>query len=105
MEKGGTGGTWIDGKPIYRKTYEFSNLTTSQLSIDIANLNIDTFLPYEAVGTWSGGGAINWPYYLSDTDNGRIYRLNSTTVMINYVFPDYNNRGLKLTLYYTKTTD
>lgn len=96
---------WINGKPIYRKTYVFSNLTGSGRTIDITNLNMDTFLPYEAVGTWSNGGAINWPYYISNTDNGRLYRASSTQVNINYTLPDYNSRGLIVTLYYTKTTD
>lgn len=100
-----TNKVWIDGKPIYRKTYVFSNLTASARTIDITNLNIDTFLPYEAFGTWPNGGAVNWPYYISNTDNGRIYRTSPTQVNINYTFPDYNSRGLIVTLYYTKTTD
>ena len=28
-----TGGTWIDGKPIYRKTVQFNSLTTEAITI------------------------------------------------------------------------
>ena len=97
-----TGFTWIDGKHIYKKTYTQEVGSGNSRSIDISSLNIDTFLPCEAIGYWNGG-AINWPYYVSDSDNGRIYR-SAGDLNFNYAFPNYDGRTVTVTIYYTKTS-
>lgn len=39
-----TGETWIDGKPIYRKTFIIEAIASGgQVSIDVSSLNIDIF--------------------------------------------------------------
>ena len=41
-----TGGTWIDGKPIYRKVFVVNNNVVSTVnSIDLLGMNIHTLLP------------------------------------------------------------
>lgn len=38
-------GKWIDGKPIYRKTYQITNITSSNTDlVDVSDLNFDTII-------------------------------------------------------------
>ena len=43
-------GTWIDGRPIYRKVF-----TTNSNDIDVTDLNIDVPIRFDAYGTFDGG--------------------------------------------------
>lgn len=98
-------GKWIDGKLIYKKTFEFLDVSSGGFSIDITNLDVDTMVKIEATGYWDNNknGSIAWPYYISNIDNGRVFK-NGNTVYVQYSFPDYNHRGIQFTLYYTKTS-
>lgn len=103
LEEQDTGFTWVDGKHIYKKTYIQECNSGNNRTIDISSLNIDTFLPMQVEGGWGGYGNINWPYYVSSGDNGRVFK-NGDTLQFEYAFPDYNNRNVIVTIYYTKTS-
>ena len=94
-------GTWIDGKPVYRRTWEFStgvNVTANSWGdtpITYASTNIGKITKVESMSADGFNQAIG-----ATTDNGALsvvrvfnYRYNSP-IVIKY-----------LTLEYTKTTD
>jgi hypothetical protein len=64
-----TGGTWIDGKPIYRKVYTVITDGTTENIIDLTTLNIEKFIDKKG--------------YIDD-GSGDIYKVgeNSTSVFV-----------------------
>lgn len=106
-----TGGTWIDGKPIYRKTKVFSGseLNTSGI-IDITPhfININIICPNSSIFTdWQTDNGVkcfgliinNSATYSIFPDKIIATNLNETPLDIS-VFD-----SITLTLEYTKTTD
>lgn len=102
-------GTWIDGKPLYRKTLYFENNGggTGQVSYTLSNYgitNVDSIF-------------IVQPSYYSNTLNGYIYPfvyndgsafecgVNKTTLNVRLGYAPISNSPFVITLEYTKTTD
>ena len=94
-----TGSTWIDGKPIYRKTFEYNDLLCNQDRVRLQE---------------------NFPIAYSNIVNMKLVAYNSRTagmmMIINTIyffnggvyFVDNVSQGyfnIKLTVEYTKTTD
>lgn len=95
-------GTWIDGKPIYRRTWEFSTYVTvesnawADTNIVVANEHIKIITSCDAI---SDAGA-KWNFISATTD------LATTTYV--RLLNTRTNSGVRvkyLTLEYTKTTD
>lgn len=89
-------GVWIDGKPLYQKTYEFSTAITVYANtyttlVSNSGLNIDTIVYGE---TSPSNNATFTPISLTVTQNDEIQGYYPTDWSIKY-----------LTLRYTKTTD
>ena len=106
-EEVATGGKWIDGKPIYRKTVEIGNLPNNTVK-QIANVlsNVDNIVEIRGVAKSSTLGIV-LPYI--DISGGVTYLANiyvsSKThlqVNTNYNFSSYTGFAV---IYYTKTTD
>lgn len=96
-----TGKKWINGKPIYQKTF---NITPNGYA-DISALNLDTVVSSDGIIELSNSvfyhlniyGEENYKaYYETDVDNERI----NTTVGSNWIATN-----ICVTLRYTKTTD
>lgn len=96
-------GTWIDGKPLYEKSY-----VTSQFSGDY---DITTDIPFDGAFVVSG-------YYLLNDSNGSMIGLNEWFASANYSFCHVEKATKKIrcylmgytgigyfTIQYTKTTD
>ena len=99
-------GTWINGKPVYQKTYIGVQINSSESvwvnNLDVTDLNIDNFL--RVYGT------------LVYTD-GKVLTLNGAYLQLAYdpstkfIIATQKNLGSKLkwnvdfTIYYTKATD
>lgn len=102
-----TVGTWIDGKPIYRKTINIGTLPSSSssgknIAHNISNLGF--MIKIEGGAMASDGARIPLPY--ADTSGTGVVGvfINNTNV---YVFAGQNRSSYSgyVTLYYTKTTD
>lgn len=74
-------GTWIDGKPIYKRTFTM-NINTSMLSYDVSEFNIDRIIDLTGAikndqGMWSVPYANNsasaslWYTYSNNSVNSR----------------------------------
>ena len=98
-------GTWIDGKPIYRKTIDFGelpNATLKSVSHQIANL--DKCVKMQGVAV-SSSNLIPLPYiWINNTTYDIVLYVDKAKVNIQ---TGINRTGLHgyVTLEYTKTTD
>jgi hypothetical protein len=103
-----TGGTWIDGKPIYRKTKIFSGDELSEdgiFNFSLIASNIETVLPnmqiisdltdYDGIVIKGFFYAENFTIQYSDTFFGYIGLSTDTTLF----------DSITVTIEYTKTTD
>ena len=100
-----TGGTWIDGKPIYRKTFIYEGKTTANAYISIGNIsNVEDIETIKGTLRLHAGGFISLGYM--NNDNNKVFEVN---IMDNEVraFSPYNSSNSKIviTVEYTKTTD
>lgn len=106
-----TNATWIDGKPIYKKTIDTGNLPQGGAitSVDISSLSVDTIVDYRGIA-WSAdlknfrllpfvGETMN-NTIRADVQGGTTLRIISTT---GSEWGNYSNSYV--TLWYTKTTD
>lgn len=93
-----TGGTWIDGKPIYRLTINYNNsIPQDSYTTLISNTNIDNLI--NAHGTISDGVT---EFYIPSRWVG-LYNHHTYLRVYNYDIPSANK--LLLSIEYTKTTD
>lgn len=106
-----TGETWIDGKPIYRKTFVFTATSNTSkktvTTIDISSLSIKEIIQ------WYGKlkSVANYVYNAERTESSSAFtRVESTSSykqLTYHAMGDGNYFGgtVTLTLRYTKTTD
>lgn len=101
-------GTWVDGKPLYRKTYQISSISSSNADlVDIRSLNIETVVKlYGTLNSQANTGVYTYPMPLYDSSSNYSVLFKS----------DYYIRGRAsigsgsfhscyITIEYTKTTD
>lgn len=94
-------GTWIDGRPLYRKVVQFTTASGGDTTVDLSSLNIRKVVKIDGVvGSDSDAKPINFyyeGYYISPRyANNTMYIASSTA---------YGNTPACLVLEYTKTTD
>ena len=101
-------GTWIDGKPLYRKTIEidtsssFANSTLTKHEHKIANIEKIIKATSTAKTSWGGG----WFTDITLAINKFQIRADETYLYIkNDSGSDYKLEYLAVILEYTKTTD
>lgn len=104
-----TGETWIDGKPIYKKTIQFTTSATGKHSIKHNISNLDTIIEGKGSSKSSTGTFYIFPMS-SAVDNVSAYSISIQDISTTYIyfFRGTNVTGTVIsyiTLYYTKTTD
>lgn len=102
-----TGGTWIDGKPIYKKTIDFGALPNNTSKFMNTGVSIDLCLKIETIAYNSTsahsinglyGSAGNYPW------ENALLTTNKTQVAIT-TSSDRSNLSAYVTIYYTKPTN
>lgn len=104
-------GTWVNGKPIYKKTFNFSIAGSSSAAgetiTSYSALNIDMVIKAEGVvyiaGTNNAFRIIGQSTTPEGAENMRIYGTGSNVNFQRSLFTDDLN--CYATIYYTKTTD
>ena len=93
-------GTWIDGKPIYRKVFIIENTTTSETDIDVSSLNIENVIDISGIAY---NDSIQLPinFYNESGYNSCYYSKHISS--IKYKISHGNNA--RIIIEYTKTTD
>lgn len=96
-----TGLKWIDGKPIYQKTFVVSNNNY----VDISGLNIDTFVGINGLCSVDNGNAII-PLYNNVISEYRCYLdMDRGSMRMRFNIYGWTLDSCYITLQYTKTTD
>lgn len=100
-------GKWIDGKPLYEKTFQFSPSSTSY-TVNIGALNIDFVV--KCVGTVknTAGNFAPLPYYTGSGDFAVAYVAKDVIphkLKISYAGTHNQSVPWTVILQYTKTTD
>lgn len=89
-------GTWIDGKPLYQRTWDMPTITVSSVGAWIST-SIDASNMASIVDVKIGDNRVVWSGISAVIDGGIIKLINTTS---------QSNLGVsKITLQYTKTTD
>lgn len=99
-------GTWIDGKPIYRKTLNYVTSSTD-FSTDISSLNIDKiFIDFSHSYFEQGNYILPLGIYGDPNDwNRAFYEKNTKKLYIKFGSIYTSSKDIWITLLYTKTTD
>lgn len=99
--------TWIDGKPIYKKTVDFGALpNASAKHVDHNITNLDHFVKAEGIAWTASKAAVSLSFASPNQLVGAISLLaTSTGIDINTGNDRREFANCYITLYYTKTTD
>lgn len=107
-------GTWIDGKPLYRKIFKF-NTYQSSMDVDVSNLNIDYMSISEMSIFYKNKDGSEWkrPRYTWGTDVTEFYQAyiidKSLRIRIGNKLIEILDAGIFhymiVILEYTKTTN
>ena len=92
-------GTWIDGKPLYRKVYS----QNTKSNIDLSSLNFD-FIEIEYTHMVVGTSNIytRTPYYSNSND---YFNITLTNTSLSIQTNNTTIRNWTVIIKYTKTTD
>ncbi len=98
-------GTWIDGKPLYRKVYSITSPSSTNTNYaNLSSLNIETTVHLYGYYKNSTSGTFGIPFYDSDSNYSVIFINNS-----NQLRGRFGNASeitdVKVVIEYTKTTD
>lgn len=100
-------GTWIDGKPLYQKTFNVMTPTSANTAtsiLDISSLNIDARVNlFGMVDEYKARANIN--FYYSSTDYVATYFVGDSEAIAMKTASWYVNKQCYITIQYTKTTD
>ena len=107
-------GTWIDGKPIYRKvitgyrTLETSTDGTQVINpIDVSGLNVDSVVNLTGTMISSVGLSMVMPVFRPGSSYGALlfHEQSTKTVNISNFCKNFGDRDVTIIFEYTKTTD
>ena len=99
-------GTWIDGKPLYRKSFIVKGITAVSYTFSLASLNMDMCF-FDFTHSIFKQGAYSLPFgiYGSNTDYNRVFFQDNNKVVFQFGSVYTMSKDLYFTLEYTKTTD
>ena len=98
-------GTWIDGKPLYRKCFNYTATTGEVIVADLSSLNIDTVC--HMYGNFKDGNALieSIPFYLHSAYTVTpFYKLADKSLRLTVNISNLTGTGVVI-IEYTKTTD
>lgn len=108
-----TVGTWVDGKPIYRKTYVVTSPSSgTSTEVDTSGLNIDTLVYiFGMFNSGSGTGSFEAPipyvepYDLQNSSINVFYLHDDSKIYVRKSSANMALASFHITVEYTKTTD
>lgn len=100
-------GTWVDGKPIYRKVVDFGNLPNNEVKYVAHGIeNLDTIIRFDSIPNRNDGWRFPLPFVelFSNSNNKIAIGFNSENIAIQS-YADRSSLSCYVTMEYTKTTD
>lgn len=94
-------GTWIDGKTLYEKTIAVTQNPSSEISISLTSLDIDTLFVVSAYIQSSNGNVTPTTYFVSGDDKFMYYYNRTTDCLV--ILTSWQGSGY-VTIRYTKST-
>ena len=97
-------GTWVSGKPIYRKSFNYTATTGEVIVADLSSLNIDTVC--HMYGNFKDGNALieSIPFYLHSAYTVvPFYKLADKSLRLTVNISNLTGTGVVI-IEYTKTT-
>lgn len=96
-------GTWIDGKPIYRRTFAGTFLTAEM--VVMSNADIDVLIGAKGCILYGSNLLLSIPY-LSSTGYVSVYaKINENNLYLYSRYSETIGKQYSITVEYTKTTD
>ena len=99
-------GTWIDGKPLYRKSFIVKGITATSYTFSLTDLNMDMCL-FDFSHSIFKQDVYSVPFgiYGSNTDYNRIFFQDNNAIVFQFGSIYTMSKDLYFTIEYTKTTD
>lgn len=94
-------GTWIDGKPIYRRAFSFTSGANNTSSVVSEESNFDTIVKYYGYIKGTSGVTSLLPY----GDSANVSKNSSNQIIYWVGRSDFSNVSTFFMIEYTKTTD
>lgn len=101
-------GTWIDGKPLYRRSFYVATFSKDTYISSTAIGSDKTVINFDVVVDIDGTGAIGKDFWAVPTLLSSYYctvQYNASNGAYCRASSQYNPSKMNLTVYYTKTTD
>ena len=98
-------GTWIDGKPIYRKVVRINNPSTANAFYGIVDSNLDTCVKLYGTMVDSSGSKFPVPSFDSSETYSVIFLLSNGQLRGRFAVSSLAPGSVLLVAEYTKTTD
>ena len=96
-----TGLKWVDGKPIYQRTFNVS----ANVSIDITSLNIDSIVDISGTFETASHGIYSVNMYALSAYYSRVSLTRTSLLLEIHGDNDWLASTGNITILYTKTTD
>ena len=102
-----TNATWIDGKPIYKTTFDFGSLPNNAIkNVDHGVANIAQVVKIDGIISFGSGNWCSIPLVYKGVDSTYNAEFQVSTTQIHCATnQDRSNLSAIITFYYTKTTD
>ena len=98
-------GTWIDGKPIYRKVFDITNPSTSNTDYSLISSDLETCIKIYGFMAISDGTQIPVPQTDSSSTYSVIFMKSDKKLRGRFSYAGAVPSGVKIIVEYTKTTD
>ena len=99
-------GTWIDGKPIYRKTFHVDAIGAGTISpINISSLNCSQFVKIYGWGHYKSKTGLRVPFLYTDGTYIFDGYASEDASILNITSKGVATYDIYITIEYTKTTD
>ena len=98
-------GTWIDGKPIYRKVFNITNPSTSNANYSLISSDLESCIKIYGFMTTSDGLQIPVPQTDSSSTYSVIFMNANKMLRGRFAYIGAAPSGVKIIVEYTKTTD
>ena len=107
VEETPTGGTWINGKPIYAKTFIYNVPNNATTSFSVSSISIETGWIDASASFLSETNSFNWPVACISSSNTHTFSIGYQPYEKNIVIYTQctNPCTAYVRLLYTKTTD
>lgn len=100
-------GTWINGKPLYRKVITYNEYITKNILVSVSHniINLENIVKCEAILQWSNNFYPFPTHYQNQENEIVVNSIDSSNINFTSYGDNWGGHVIYFTLEYTKTTD